>query len=92
MSPNGFKGLDESFRKPYPSDVSEEERSLIAPYLTVQREGAGQREHSLCEVFNGLRNIVKTRRYSALSMSTLPVSFATVEQHHHLGHDLRTDP
>jgi transposase len=47
-------------RKPYPSDVSDEEWSLVAPYLTLQREDAGQREHSLREVFNGLRYIVKT--------------------------------
>ena len=47
-------------RKPYPSDVSDEEWSLIAPYLTLQREDGGQREHSLREVFNGLRYIVKT--------------------------------
>jgi transposase len=47
-------------RKPYPSDVSDEEWSLIVPYLTLQREDAGQREHSLREVFNGLRYIVKT--------------------------------
>lgn len=48
------------FRKPYPSDVSDEEWSLVVPYLTLQREDAGQREHSLREVFNGLRYIVKT--------------------------------
>ena len=50
----------EIVRKPYPSDVSDEEWSLIVPYLTLQREDAGQREHSLREVFNGLRYIVKT--------------------------------
>ena len=32
----------------------------MVPYLTLQREDAGQREHSLREVFNGLRYIVKT--------------------------------
>jgi hypothetical protein len=45
-------------RKPYPSDVSTEEWSLAAPYLLLQREDAGQREHDLREVFNGLRYIV----------------------------------
>lgn len=50
----------ELHRKPYPSDVSDEEWSLIVPYLTLQRADAGQREHSLREVFNGLRYIVKT--------------------------------
>ena len=47
-------------RKPYPSDVSDDEWGLVAPYLTLLAEGAGQREHSLREVFNGLRYILKT--------------------------------
>ena len=34
--------------------------TLVAPYPTLRREDAGQREHSLREVFNGLRYIVKT--------------------------------
>jgi hypothetical protein len=32
-------------RKPYPSDVSDEEWALVAPYLTLLPEDAGQREH-----------------------------------------------
>lgn len=47
-------------RKPYPSDVSDEEWALVAPYLTLLPEEAGQREHSLREVFNALRYIIKT--------------------------------
>jgi transposase len=46
--------------KPYPSDVSDEEWALIAPYLTLLTEEAGQRGHPLREVFNGLRYILKT--------------------------------
>jgi transposase len=42
------------------SNISDEEWLLVAPYLLLQREGAGQREHALREVFNGLRYIVKT--------------------------------
>ena len=42
-------------RKPYPSDVSDDEWALVAPYLTLLPEDAGQREHALREVFNGLR-------------------------------------
>ncbi len=34
-------------RKPYPSDVSDEERSLVVPYLTLMIETAPQRGHSL---------------------------------------------
>src|SRR5579859_6333822 len=47
-------------RKPYPSDVSDDEWALVAPYLTLLPEEAGQRSHRLREVFNGLRYIVKT--------------------------------
>jgi transposase len=47
-------------RKPYPSDVSDDEWALVAPYLTLLPEEAGQREHPLREVFNGLRYVVKT--------------------------------
>ncbi len=49
-----------SSRKPYPSDVSDDEWALVAPYLTLLSEDARQREHSLREVFNGLRYVVKT--------------------------------
>lgn len=42
-------------RAAYPSDVSEEEWALVAPYLALVREDAPQRTHELREVFNGLR-------------------------------------
>src|SRR5256885_4588875 len=47
-------------RTPYPSDVSDDEWSFVAPYLTLMTEEAPQREHPLREVFNGLRWIVRT--------------------------------
>lgn len=47
-------------RKPYPSDVSDDEWALVAPYLTLLPEGSPQRSHALREVFNGLRYVVKT--------------------------------
>ncbi len=47
-------------RKAYPSDVTDEEWSLVAPYLTLMRENAPQREYPLREVFNALRWIVRT--------------------------------
>ena len=34
-------------RKSYPSDVSDEEWAFCAPYLTLMKEDAPQREHSL---------------------------------------------
>src|ERR1700752_4131237 len=46
-------------RKPYPSDVSDDEWSLVVPYLTLMREDAAQREHSLRELFNGLRYVIR---------------------------------
>ena len=46
-------------RKPYPTDVSDEEWAFVAPYLTLMSEDAPQRRHDLREVFNGLRFIVR---------------------------------
>ena len=47
-------------RKAYPSDVSDEEWAFVAPYLTLMNEAAPQREHSLREVFNALRWMVRS--------------------------------
>src|SRR6478672_5610997 len=47
-------------RRPYPSDVSDEEWSFIAPYLTLMDPDAPQREHSLRDLFNALRWIVRS--------------------------------
>lgn len=44
----------------YPSDVSEEEWAFCAPYLTLMKEDAPQREHGLREVFNALRWMVRS--------------------------------
>ncbi len=41
-------------RKGYPSDVSDEEWEFCAPYLTLMKEDAPQRKHSLRDLFNGL--------------------------------------
>jgi transposase len=46
-------------RKPYPSDVTDEEWAFAAPYLALVHEGAPQRRHELREVFNALRWIVR---------------------------------
>jgi transposase len=47
-------------RKPYPSDVSDDEWAFAAPYLSLQSEQALQRKHELREVYNGLRWLVRT--------------------------------
>lgn len=46
-------------RKPYPSDVTEEEWAFAAPYLALVHADAPQRRHELREVFNALRWIVR---------------------------------
>jgi len=46
-------------RKPYPTDVSDEEWNFVAPYLALMSDAAPQRRHALSEVFNGLRFIVR---------------------------------
>jgi len=47
-------------KKRYPSDVSDEEWELVAPYLTLMTEDAPQRVYPMREVFNGVRFIAKT--------------------------------
>jgi len=44
-------------RKLYPSAVSDEEWSLVVPYLTFMQEDAAQLDHPLLELFNGLRYV-----------------------------------
>jgi len=46
-------------RDPYPSDVSDDEWMFVAPYLTLMREDAPQREYPLRKVFNALRWMVR---------------------------------
>lgn len=46
-------------RKAYPTDVSDEEWTLVAPYLTLLPEDALQRRYPLREVFNALRWILR---------------------------------
>lgn len=42
-------------RKPYPTDMSNEEWSFAAPYLTLMDVEAPQRKYELREMFNALR-------------------------------------
>lgn len=46
-------------RKPYPTDVGDEEWAFVAPYLTLLPPDAGQRVHDLREVFDALRWMVR---------------------------------
>src|SRR6476659_10963272 len=47
-------------RKPYPSDVTDDEWAFVAPYLTLMTPDAPQRRHDLRELFNGLRYLART--------------------------------
>ena len=67
-------------RKPYPSDVSDEEWSLVAPYLTLMEESAPQRQHSLRELFNGLRYVLRYGIAWRAMPNDLPPWFAVYQQ------------
>jgi transposase len=47
-------------RKSYPSDVTDDEWAFVAPYLTLMREDAPQREYRMRDVLDALRWLVKT--------------------------------
>lgn len=47
-------------RKHYPSDVTDDEWAFVAPYLTLMREDAPQREHDLRDVFDALRWMIRS--------------------------------
>ena len=67
-------------RRPYPTDVSDEEWAFVAPYLTLMREDAGQRAHPLREVFNGLRYVVRGGVTWRLLPNDLPPWAAVYQQ------------
>jgi transposase len=59
-------------REPYPSDESDDEWAFVAPYLTLMREDAPQRDYSLREVFNGVRYIVRSGASWRMMPNDLP--------------------
>jgi transposase len=67
-------------KKPYPSDVSDEEWAFVAPYLTLMSEEAPQRDHSLREVFNGLRWIIRTGAQWRMMPNDLPPWYTVYQQ------------
>jgi transposase len=67
-------------RKAYPSDVTDEEWAFVAPYLTLMKEDAPQRDHDLREVFNGLRWIVRTGAQWRLMPNDLPPWYTIYQQ------------
>jgi transposase len=67
-------------RKPYPSDVSDDEWAFVAPYLTLMREDAPQRDHALREVFNGLLWFARAGASWRLMPHDLPPWYAVYQQ------------
>ena len=67
-------------RKPYPSDVSDDEWAFVAPYLTLMTEDAPQRDYSLREVFNGLRFLARTGAQWRFLPNDLPPWSAVYQQ------------
>lgn len=86
-------------RKPYPTDVSDDEWAFVAPYLTLMDEQAPQRRHDLREVFNALRWIVRAGSPWRLLPTNFPPWAAVYQQTQRwitagcfeaMVHDLRT--
>ena len=67
-------------RPPYPSDGSDEEWLIVAPYLRLMEETAPQRTDSLRELFNGLRWIVRAGAPWRMLPHNLPPWHAVYEQ------------
>ena len=67
-------------RKAYPTDVSDEEWHLVAPYLTLMEHAAPQRAHDLREVFNAVRWLVRTGASWRMMPHDLPPWTAVYQQ------------
>lgn len=67
-------------RSGYPSDVSDEEWAFCAPYLTLMKEDAPQREHSLRDLFNGLRWFIRAGCPWRMMPNDLPPWHAVQQQ------------
>ena len=85
-------------RKPYPSDISDDEWSLVVPYLTLMVQDAPQRQHSLRELFNALRYVIRYGIAWRAMPNDFPPWFAVYQQAQRwlaagcfetLAHDLR---
>jgi transposase len=69
-------------RKPYPSDVTDDEWAFVAPYLTLMDEDAPQRRYELREVFNALCWLVRTGSPWRYLPNDLPPWAAVYQQTH----------
>jgi transposase len=71
-----------STRKPYPTDVSDEEWAFVVPYLTLLPLEAEQRTHNLREVFNAVRWLIRAGAPWRLLPNDFPPWAAVYQQTH----------
>ena len=64
----------------YQSDVSDQEWAFCAPYLTLMKEDAPQRDHSSRELFNAIRYMVRAGCPWRMIPNDLPPWFAVHQQ------------
>lgn len=69
-------------RKTYPSDVTDDEWAFAAPYLTLMREDAPQRDYDLREVYNGLRWLIRAGAAWRMMPNDLPPWWVVYQQTH----------
>jgi transposase len=67
-------------RKPYPSDVSDDEWAFVAPYLIFMTEDAPQRDYALREVFNGLRWLARSGAQWRMMPNDVPPWYTGYQQ------------
>src|SRR5829696_9536181 len=67
-------------RKPYPTDVSDEEWAFVVPSLALMTPDAPQRRHDLREVVNALRWIVRAGSPWRMLPTTFPPWAAVYQQ------------
>ena len=67
-------------RQSNPSDVSDVEWAFIAPYLTLMKEDAPQRDYELREAFNGLRYIMRSGEAWRMMPHDLPPWYTVYQQ------------
>ena len=67
-------------RTNYPSDVSDAEWAFCAPYLTLMRENAPQRDYSLRAILNALRYMVRAGCPWRMMPNDLPPWYSVQQQ------------
>jgi len=72
--------METQSRKPYPSDVADDEWAFVAPYLSLMVEDAPQRRYDLREVYNALRWIVRTGAQWRMLPTNFPPWAAVYQQ------------